>query len=59
VAHQLLHPLVVTLHVYQYLELRLPPVGGPGLDMQHIYPEFLRIMIKIKSYVAVFKKGGI
>jgi hypothetical protein len=27
--------------------------------MQHIYPEFLRIMIKIKSYVAVFKKGGI
>ena len=49
-AHQLFHPLVITLHVYQYLELRLPPVGGSGLDMQHIYSEFLGIMINL-SYM--------
>jgi hypothetical protein len=47
VAHQLLHPLVITLHVYQYLELRLPPVGGSGFDMQHIYSEILGIMINL------------
>lgn len=44
VAHQLFHSLVITLHVHQYLELRLPPVGGSGFDMQHIYSEFLRII---------------
>ena len=49
-AHQLFHPLVITLHVYQYLELRLPPVGCSGFDMQHIYSEILGIMINL-SYM--------
>jgi hypothetical protein len=50
VAHQMFHPLVITLHVYQYLKLRLSPVGGSRFDMQHIYSEFLWMMIHL-SYM--------